>query len=378
MSIKYNNYILKVLIIDDEEGMCKATTRVLDKFVIHFDDLTAKVNFEISYCTSGADFLGKHLTIDYDLYLVDYKLPDINGIQIIEHIKSKKVDSLIIMITAYATLETAINATKKGAFDFIAKPFSPDELRHAINKATYHYLLSSKAKNLEDEKKKVRFQFISVLAHELKSPLNAIEGYVDLLENNHNLSEQDFNNVLNRTKLRITGMRKLIFDLLDLTRIESGEKLRSFQNINFNDIIKSSIEMLNIDAQKRNISINYKPIDVFMDADKNEIEIIVNNLISNAIKYNKNAGTVNVELVSDNDKIKIIVSDTGIGIEEEQMSKIFTDFFRIKNKNTVNILGSGLGLSTIHKIVKLYNGSIDVTSKIDEGTTFAATLSRTL
>jgi len=375
--MKKNNYSLNILVIDDEEGMCKATERVLQKFNLFFEDLNSNVDFKISSCLSGKDFLNIHFDNPYHIYLVDYKLPDINGIQIIEKLKLKYKDALIIMITAYATLETAVGATKMGAFDFIAKPFSPEEIRHAIKKATYHYLLSLKAKNLESEKKKVRFQFISVLAHELKSPLNAVEGYVDILEDNEKLNHEDYKNILNRLKIRINGMRKLIFDLLDLTRIESGEKLRNLASNNLNEIILNSIDLLKLEADKRNIKINFNQSPMlYLNSDKAELEIVFNNLISNSIKYNKENGEVIICLSETESKIIFEVKDTGIGMDENDMKNLFNDFYRIKNQSTINITGSGLGLSTVKKILNLYNASIDIQSKLNEGSKFLITFNK--
>jgi signal transduction histidine kinase len=100
----------------------------------------------------------------------------------------------------------------------------------------------------------------------------------------------------------------------------------------------------------------------------------MNNLVSNAVKYNRDQGRVDVTVETENDSVFISVSDTGIGISEEEREKLFEDFSRIKNKKTKNILGSGLGLSIVKKLVNLYNGSIDVQSKPDEGSTFSITL----
>ena len=132
-------------------------------------------------------------------------------------------DVLTIMITAYATFETAVKATKLGAYDFLAKPFTPDELRYAVRKATSQLILSRQARKLAEEKRQVRFNFISVLAHELKAPLNAVEGYLNILattEADQNLA------MVERSIVRVDGMKKLISDLLDLTRIESGQRER--------------------------------------------------------------------------------------------------------------------------------------------------------
>ena len=137
------------------------------------------------------------------------------------------------MITAYATFETAVQATKLGAYDFLAKPFSPEELRYAVRKATNQLILSRQARRLAEEKRQVRFNFISVLSHELKAPLNAIEGYLKILRT----TEADQNlQMIERSLVRLDGMQKLIFDLLDLTRIESGQSERVIRRLDLREL----------------------------------------------------------------------------------------------------------------------------------------------
>ena len=115
---------------------------------------------------------------------------------------------------------------------------------------------------------------------------------------------------------------------------------------------------------------------VVMTADRGEIEIILNNLITNAVKYNKDNGTVDISIVDSNGTVTITVSDTGIGMTQEEASRLFNDFVRIKNVKTKQILGSGLGLSTVKKIALLYDGDVSVSSKPDEGSTFSVELKR--
>lgn len=110
-----------------------------------------------------------------------------------------------------------------------------------------------------------------------------------------------------------------------------------------------------------------------MDADPNEIEIIFNNLISNAVKYNKTGGRVDIFIQQDKEKVQLRVSDSGIGLSESDKEKLFKDFVRIKNPKTKNITGSGLGLSIVKKIVDMYHGDIEVQSVPDKGSTFIIT-----
>jgi signal transduction histidine kinase len=369
-----------VLVVDDEPGMTLGVQKVLRNFSVAIDDNKTNVNYEVDAVLNEKDFYKALNEKNYDLILLDYKLPNITGLELLEYIINNKKNTLVIMITAYATFETAVQSTKMGAYDFLAKPFSPEELRNSVKKATTHLVLARQAREYEDEKRKIRFQFISVLSHELKAPLNAIEGYINILNKRYNnISEEDYNNMLNRTQIRIEGMRKLIFDLLDLTRIESGEKKRNLESIDLIEVVKSSIELFSPDALQRNIDVdllNDNPI--IITGDKSELEIIFNNLISNAIKYNVDSGKVRVKIKEYEEKINILVADSGIGISKEDQHRLFQEFVRIKNEKTYHILGSGLGLSTLKKIVSLYNGKVRLRSRYERGSTFLISIKKSL
>ena len=128
-------------------------------------------------------------------------------------------------------------------------------------------------------------------------------------------------------------------------------------------------------AIQKNVRINFDATgDIYLTADSEEIEIIMNNLISNAVKYNRDGGQVHIQVKKTDGKIQITVEDTGIGMTEEETATLFKEFVRIKNAKTRNITGSGLGLSILKKMVSLYDGEILVESKPDIGTKFTVVL----
>jgi signal transduction histidine kinase len=370
---------LRVLVIDDEAGMQLGASRALRDFEIEVADVGVKVAFEVASAGTGEEGLKKIEAEPPHILLLDHKLPGLSGLDVLERLSERGLETLTVMITAYASLETAVEATKRGAYDFLAKPFTPAELRNVVRKAAVRLMLARQARRLAEEKRQVRFEFISVLAHELKSPLAAVEGYLGLIRDRvagEELSAYD--QMVERSLVRMEGMRKLILDLLDMTRIESGRKKRDLTDVDAAELARAAIdETFAPAAAEREIAIELHvtgPTD--LRADRGEVEIILNNLISNAVKYNRDGGRVDVTLTGDDERLTIEVADTGIGMSEEEAAKLFGDFVRIKNERTRNIQGSGLGLSIVKKLAALYDGDVGVHSVPDEGSTFTVTLGR--
>ena len=367
---------LKVLVVDDEPGIRLGVARVLQSFRPRLHDVEGEVRFEIGQADSGEAALEQVAATVPDLLLLDHKLPGISGLEVLDRLRDSAPKLLVVMITAYATIETAVSATKRGAYDFLAKPFTPEELKSTVYKAAQHLLLQREARRLAAEKRQVRFQFISVLAHELKAPLAAVEGYLQILKDGVVApgSEQS-TEMLGRSLSRIDGMRKLITDILDLTRIESGQKTRELTSVDVGALARRAIETATPAATARGITIELHSSDrVAFQADAGELEIVLNNLVSNAVKYNRDHGRVDVTLQSRAGGLRIEVADTGIGMSEEEQSRLFGEFVRIKNARTRTILGSGLGLSIVKKLAALYGGDVTVASRPDEGSTFTVNL----
>jgi signal transduction histidine kinase len=363
-------------VADDEPGMRAGVARALRDFTVSVPDVGATVRFEVDQAGTGEQAIEKIGAAAPDILLLDYKLPGMSGLDVLDRVAPRHEQVLTIMITAYASLETAVSAIKRGAYDFLAKPFTPEELKITIRKAAGRIVLAQQARRLAEEKRQVRFQLISVLAHELKAPLAAVEGYLRILKDKSAGDDPKvYDHMVERTLVRTEGMRKLIIDLLDMTRIESGQKQREFTDVDLAEAARTALETVSAEAAGRAITLHLgaeAPLRLW--ADRGEIEMILNNLITNAVKYNRDGGRVDVALRRDDGAVVIAVTDTGIGMTGEEAERLFDDFVRIKNEKTRHILGSGLGLAIVRKLAALYDGQAWVTSQPDVGSTFTVVL----
>ncbi|MDM7924636.1 MAG: ATP-binding protein [bacterium] len=367
---------LRTLVVDDELGMREGIRRALDRFEFRIPDVDETYGFEVDTAENGAEAGEKIRSAAPDVLLLDYKLPDTTGLEILERFRPELSESVTLMITAYASLDTAVSAIKGGAFDFLAKPFTPDELRKTLTKAAQNLLLARQVKKLAAEQRRVRFQFISVLGHELKAPLNAVEGYLHMIRDRTlGDSLSDYDEPLNRSLLRLTGMRKIIHDLLDLTRIESGAKRREAAEQDLTSVLRTAVETVQPQAGEKGVSIAVNaPAEFRFRCDAGEIEMILNNLITNAVKYNRDGGRVDILLSDENGTARLTVRDTGIGMTPEETAMLFREFVRIKNEKTRSILGSGLGLAIVKKLALMYGGDVSVESEPDRGSAFTVVL----
>ncbi len=366
----------KILVIDDEPGIREGTKRILQNFKVDYPFMDEQIDFQVLEAgtgMAGIEIIDRELP---EILLLDNKLPDIQGVEVLEYVKSKHYDIVVVMITSYASLELAVKATRDGAFDFIPKPFTPQEIRASVENITKQIFLKRMTQTLNNTGKQIRFQFLSVLSHELKAPLNAIDGYLRMIKDRQFGSNVDaYEEMLDRSMERIKGMRQLILDLLDLTKIETGKATQKLEMVNIRKVIQMSVDTIRPYAIQKDVDLYINSREnIEMKSDPGEIEIIMNNLISNAVKYNKTGGRVDIFLEKKDGVVRITVSDTGIGLKLEDKEKIFDDFVRIKSSQTREVSGSGLGLSIVKKIVDMYHGSIDVQSEPDKGTTFIITL----
>ncbi len=367
---------LKALVVDDELGMRLAVERVLSGYRVFAPEWGFEVGFEVDSAETGEEALEKIAATNPDLLLLDLKLPRASGLDVLSRVMEDERDMLTIMITAYASIETAVSATRRGAFDLLPKPFSPNELKASVYKAAKHLLVSRRARELEKERRLFRYQMISMVAHELKSPIAAVEQYLCILGDG--TLEDDparAKELVERSVARIRGMRKLILDLLDVTGIECGRYPRDPREQDLVPIVREALESFREEAEKRGIKLELSaPDELVFQADRREIETIARNLVSNAVKYNVDGGRVEASMQEQDDRMVLTVSDSGLGMTPEESSGLFQDFYRVKNDRTREIEGTGLGLSIVSRLSSLYGGKVEVKSTPGQGSSFTVTL----
>ncbi|HPF36117.1 MAG TPA: ATP-binding protein [Candidatus Krumholzibacteria bacterium] len=370
--------VLTVLAADDEPGIRTGIARALRDLRVTAGAEGAEWSLRVEEAADGAATLERLERGGVDVLLLDHGMPLATGMDVLAALHGRDDAPLTVMVTAYGTLEMAVQATKEGAHDFLAKPFTPAELRATVAKAVRHLAAAREARRLAAEKRRVRFEFLSVLAHELKAPLGAVEGYLRLLQDGVLADDPEgAARAVERSLARLGGMRKLIFDLLDLTRIESGQKARELQDVDLAVLAAEALDTVRPAADARGLRLDLGiEGDVILRADPGEQRIVLNNLLTNAVKYNRDGGEVRVRLEGGADAVRLRVADTGIGMNEEEVGRLFGEFVRIRNERTRGIEGSGLGLSIVRRLARLHGGDVAVASRPDAGSEFTVTLPR--
>ena len=486
---------IRVLVIDDEEGMREGMRRVLERR-----------GYLVRTARDGETALGLLEDEPADVALVDLKMPGIDGFKVTEHITRRFAGrTVVVIVSALATVEAAVEVTQHGAFDFLVKPFTPDDLVQVVNRAVQqwrlirererylselasernlshqmiasmhegvvvlnirkepvlmnpraeHYLgthfrdgisladlfpdleiqsaieevvesasarpetkvlqhavgdaeaglltgasrstgawegmlsfsvsplmldgepggaiviLTDVTESWKAEQDKNRF--VSMVAHELKSPLSAIINYINvILTGMFDDNPAKIKEMLDRCKVRGEALLDLVRDLLYINSREVGKVERSIEDLDLKGVIASQLEFFKVQTEKRRIVVSFDaPLERYpVKADRGDMDRIFMNLISNGIKYNRDRGSLSVRMGDAGGAWEISISDTGIGMSEAELSCIFQEFYRVKSQKTSGIAGTGLGLATVRRVLGEYNGRITVQSKPDAGSTF--------
>ncbi|MEO6812507.1 MAG: ATP-binding protein [Ginsengibacter sp.] len=264
-------------------------------------------------------------------------------------------------------------ASKKEEFYF--KNILPQNTIEEVNEDVEQWAVQHKEEMEVLRKNEIfRKEFLLNLSHELKTPIFAIQGYVDTLLNGAFENSEVNKKFLANASKNVDRLVNLLDDLDEITKLESGELLLVKQNFIIQDLIKEVFESLSIKADEKKIQCGIKegcelPLTVF--ADKEKIRMVIINLVDNAIEYGKQNGIIEGSAYKiEGTKILIEISDNGYGIAEEHLSRIFERFYRTDLARARKAGGSGLGLSIVKHIIEAHEDTIHVRSKTDVGTTF--------
>ena len=367
----------RILIIDDQEGVRKGCCRVLQP-----------IGYAMETAASFQEGLQKIREQQFDLILLDVMMPDGSGIDLLEPILERDPDAVPVLITGYATVELAVNAIKRGAYDFISKPFTAQMLLMTVEQGLQKRHLSLETKRLQaverqavelaeakEQAEKVsefKSAFATMVAHELRSPVGAAQGLVrTLLRGMAGGLNEKQTELLKRVEIRLSELLVLIEDLLTLAASKSISAEKPLQAVTVDAVIQRQVERFTEEVKGKQISLNYCPasLNLTVRATEDGLETVLSNLIGNAIKYTPAGGSIRVEAAEQEGFCKLAVTDTGIGIPQEDLLHLGEEFFRAKNAYESHIPGTGLGLSIINELVKHFGGQINFESKEGQGTT---------
>jgi two-component system phosphate regulon sensor histidine kinase PhoR len=228
------------------------------------------------------------------------------------------------------------------------------------------------------ENENYRREFIGNVSHELKTPIFNIQGYIQTLIDG-GLQDENVNlKYLKRANLSVDRMINIVDDLEVISQLETNEDVLDLDNFNIVDVINEAFDQLEMKANNMNISLKLskESNSEIVYADRNKIQQVFMNLISNSIKYGKNNGVTNVRLFDMTDKMLIEVADNGIGISEEALNRLFERFYRVDKNRSREIGGTGLGLAIVKHIIEAHQQTINVRSTVDVGSTFSFILEK--
>jgi signal transduction histidine kinase len=382
----------QLLIIDDEEEILKALKR-------QFRD-----DYEVFVARNADDGYRIMTETPIQVIISDQRMPGMNGSEFFNRVKTYFPDAVRLLLTGYADIQTVIDAINDGnIFRYVIKPWNPAELATVVREAFTRYdlvvqnrrlleelqhanaLLEARViertEALEDANYRLRNlveqrdRFIGMAAHDLRTPIQVVQGFTDLLLHPQTRPDEfgEFVLIIQDT---LRDMLTLLNNLLDITAIESGKIILNPALVNVNSFIERVAKRNRMLAEKKGIHLNaaVEPDVPAFSFDQQRIEQVLNNLLSNAFKFSYSGSTVSIDVKRLGKEIILEIADQGIGIPEEEISKIFNEFQRTSNQPTGSESSTGLGLSICRRLIELHEGSIGVTSVVGQGSKFYFTL----
>jgi two-component system sensor histidine kinase/response regulator len=354
----------RLLLIDDEEVVLDSCLAILEG-----SDL------EVAVAQSGREGLQKAGEFTPDLVFVDLKMPGMSGMEVLEELRSLDPTIISVVFTGFATIESAVEAMKRGAYDFLPKPFSPDDFRAMIRRGLEWRRLLVETTALRREREALRENFAAIVSHELRSPLGAIQQNLFVLTRElASVISEDQQRRLERMSTRVGELLGLVNRWLRGFSVDFAVLKESFVPVPIGEPVAKAVESAETEAVRKEVDIatTVDPEAVVLGDEGTLTEALLN-LIGNAVKYSRPGGRVTVTAGRERAKVVVSVADTGVGIPAGDLPRIFDGFYRGQAGES-GVGGAGIGLAVARRIVEAHEGSIRAESEPGRGSTFVVTL----
>jgi signal transduction histidine kinase len=370
----------RILVVDDDTSTREMISHMLDQ--IGCDTIMAR---------NGNEAMEILRSTPTPIMITGMNMPETEGMELIKSIRTGFPDTRILCMTSQGASQAHSDWVAFGAVDHITKPFTVDEMRAKLDRVfrERNLIEDLTQKSLELERAneelkrldKVKSTFIASISHELRTPLTVIKEFISLMLEGHagSLTEdqRDYLGIANKNILRLTN---LIETLLDFSRIESGKGLKlKFEPILLSEVVEDASMTLSQQLEEKRITLENRidPDIPLVLIDRNRIVEVFINLINNGIKFTPPGGKITIDsrgLTEKRDYLKVVVTDTGVGIAPEDLPKVFDRFYQGQRTQTGIIMGTGLGLAITKEIIEGHGGEVQAESKFGSGTSFLFTI----
>jgi signal transduction histidine kinase len=371
---------MHVLVVDDELGIREGCKRAL----------TAH-GYEVEVAENGPTGLRKLRESRYEILLVDAMMPGMSGLEMLAQVRQSYPELICIIITGYATVELAVQAIREGAHDFIAKPFTPALLLQVINRELERQRLKQEAQRVKDleaeihglnrvkaEMEKlatVESRFMLTMVHVLRAPVAVLQNTLQLIQKGFVPSEE-LPHVLERANLRTGELLLVLDDIHLLSRLKEGVGTFRPEPVPMAEILDSVKSAFQGKINEKSLTLLTEVMDhPVLFGNPNHFRTLWSQLLSNAIQYTPAGGRISLSLriTADKKQVQGTVADTGFGIPDEEIPRIFEVFYRSGAAKSIQEAGTGLGLSIVQQILSIYGGTIDIDSTPGAGSSFRFT-----
>lgn len=355
---------VKILVVEDSKSFRVSLVDILQR---HMYQVTAVADAEagLKLAEEAADFT---------LVITDYGLPEMDGVTLTRRLRTlfSKEDLGIIGISVSDDPKISVRFIKSGANDFIPKPF---EIEEFISRVANNVETVLNQRNLRDAKA-VMNRFLGMASHDLRTPINSVKGFTDLLlEGGYGDLTDDQVEALEYIQSANNHMRDLVVDLLDMSAIEAGELKLVKAPANLSELIDLRLRIHALGAKKKNITVTADCADIGrFTFDVRRIGQVMDNLLSNALKFTPQGGAVTVSLDKVDDMVRVCVRDTGQGVPPGEEDLLFQSFKKTSVQPTAGESSTGLGLTIVKNIVEEHGGEVWVESDYGHGASFYFTL----